>query len=810
MLNPQKKNRHLLEAAASSLIVASIFICVLQRYSYRHFFKSIAIYKGNKNMPVSRISREFYVEKEREQNHWTIEIEFFDKVGENRVFELTLNRIPVAAISVKGKRLVQEFAESLLVEGENALEVSSSEFWTFRRIRVKNIYGYSSGVFSAVIFHKDNQYADLSSWPLSWLGILGLLLFWWAAFVLNLISLLRSPPPQRFFRAERILRWLILLLFLAILLLPHLTRFRLLLGLKSAILLFSIYYALAFSGEVGWLFEKAGGRMLSLAPLLADWGEQVKKHLWFPWAGEDRLSAVFLVIFILMTLFFPGPNPRSGDSLEYQAMLVSWAEDFRPSVSRAVFSSTLKRLRVASFEEGEAMYDDLSYRFATLFREGRELDFPHFWFYSLAAAVFYPLVKLVSINPSYCFMLLHIILLVIAFAVIRKRLGGLAGLSLLLIVFFSPLLWFSNKAQIEFFTVVLSILGLALFIKDDFAAAAFCFAVVSTQNPPFAMLSFLAFLSGFLARRWAFIKRNILFWPVILFLVSLQPAYYWLRHGILNPVMATGGVRIGEDILSAKKMTSFLIDPDIGLFPNWPLSLVLLVVFVVLTIKKEVSLDRRTAVFFLISMPFLLWSQSRTFNVNHGGTINISRYALWHLYIFFFITWQLTLFLVGKVPPAKRFLAGVGAILVILQAIPFRPTRPEEYLKPTWVSRLLYNHVPWVYNPLPEIFVERQIGQERELPEDVWAVSNESGNKIYVWRRALDFLEPEEIPPIPNVHDLDRFLVHDEARRRFSRDRGKLFLFINGRGAKFRRSPAALLGAKRLFFSPISLLGCSS
>jgi hypothetical protein len=607
---------------------------------------------------------------------------------------------------------------------------------------------------------------------------------------------LRRHPPQRFFRVDRIFRCLILFLFLAILLLPQLTRFRLLVELKSAILLFSIYFALAFSYEGSKLLKKVLGRLVSFAPFLVGWGEQIKKHLFFLWKADDRLSAILLVAFVLMTMIYPGPNPRSGDSLEYQTMLVSWAEDFRPSVSEEIFASTLKRLRVASYREGETMYKELSNRFAELFKNSRELDFPHFWFYSLSAAVFYPPLKLVSMNPTFCFMLLHIVLLVVAFAIIRKKLGALAGLSLLLVVFFSPLLWFSNKVQVEFFTVILAILGLALFIKDDFAAAAFCFAVVSTQNPPFVMLSFLAILFGFCARRWAFIRRNILLWPAILFLVALQPAYYYLRHGIFNPVVATGGARIGEDLFSLKKMTCFILDPDIGLFANWPLSFVLLAVFVVLAMKKKVGPGRQTAIFFIISVPLLLWSQSRTFNVNHGGTVHISRYALWYLFVFFVVIWQSGLYLARKSLPAKRLLVGAGAALIIAQAIPFLPTRPESYLQPTWVSQLLYDHVPWVYNPVPEIFIERQMGQERVLPEDVWAVSNESGNKIYVRRGALDFLQPRDIPPIPTGPDLDRILVHDEARRRFSRARGKLFLYINGLGVKFKRSSVDLVASE--------------
>ncbi len=780
-------DRHLLRPAAFSLIAASIFASVLLLGSYRFFYKSIVMYKGRKDIAFSRISREFDIEKERERNRWMIEIEFFEKIRKRKTFELALNGTHLETVQVKGKKMFLDFEESWLRQGKNTLEVSSEEAWTFRRIRVKNVYGYSSGIFSAILFHRDNQYSNLLGWPSSFLGLLGLLLFWWVAFALNFLSLLRRPPPRRFFRADTILCWLILFLFLAILLLPYLSRFRLLVELKSAVILFSVYFALSFSYDGNRFLKRAAKRVVSFAPFLAVWRKWIKKRLYFPGKIEDRLSALFIIGFILLTLVYPGPNPRSGDSLEYQAMLVSWSEDFRPSVSRGIFSSTLKRLGVASFEQGEGIYEDLSLRFAPLFKKGRDLDFPHFWFYPLAAAVFYPLVKLVSTNPGFCFMLLHILLLIVSFLIIRKKLGGLAGLSLLLLVFFSPLLWFSNKVQVEFFTVILAILGLALFIKDDFAAAAFCFAVASTQNLPFALLSALAILFGFLRRRGEFVRKNIFLWPAVVFLVALQPAYYYLRHGIVNPVVATGGARMGEEILSAKKMTCFIFDPDIGLFSNWPLSLGLLAIFIVLAIKKKVGLRSRTAAFFIISLPLLLWSQSRTFNVNHGGTVHISRYALWYLYIFFFMIWQVTLFLARSVPPAKRLLIGLGAALVILQAIPFFPTRREEYLRPTWLSRWLYDHVPWIYDPLPEVFIERQLGQERELPEDVWAVSNESGNKIYVWRRALDFLEPKDIPPIPNAQGLDRFLVHDESRRRFSRASDKLFFYINGQAAKLRR-----------------------
>jgi hypothetical protein len=252
-------------------------------------------------------------------------------------------------------------------------------------------------------------------------------------------------------------------------------------------------------------------------------------------------------------------------------------------------------------------------------------------------------------------------------------------------------------------------------------------------------------------------------------------------------VVATGAARIDADVFSVKKMLCFILDPDIGLLVNWPVALPLIVVFLVLAWKKQAALSFRVWLFLLISVPVLLWSQSRTLNLNHGGTLHISRYALWFLYVFFLIVWQVGLYLSRAAGPGRRLWLGTSAALGIAIAFSYWPTRPETYVEPTWASRLIYDRWPGVYDPMPEIFTERYRGKEEHLPEDVWAVSNPSGNKILVRKgRMLRFSRVRDLPPIETCPALDRASVYRQARKRFSAQRQRTFIYINGLGGRLK------------------------
>jgi hypothetical protein len=172
--------------------------------------------------------------------------------------------------------------------------------------------------------------------------------------------------------------------------------------------------------------------------------------------------------------------------------------------------------------------------------------------------------------------------------------------------------------------------------------------------------------------------------------------------------------------------------------------------------------------------------------LNHGGTFSISRYALWYFYVFFLMAWQIGLYFSRRKIAVQRGFIWAVILLGFIGAAEFWPNRPEIYLRPTWASRLVYSRCPGLYDPMSEIFIERYRGKEREFPDDVWAVSNPSGNKILVLRIRMKRYKSEEgIPVVETCTALNPVLVYREAKERFARAPQKDYVYINGMGKKF-------------------------
>ena len=151
-LRPFLRARMPLLAILVSLATALVLLLVLRNFSYRQFPRTIDALKGDKTTIVSDLEREFSVAPGTERNSWNLEIEFFKRPDAEAVFRISVNGMPVQTIRAPGKRLVLEFSSPSLREGHNVLKISSATAWSFRRLRVKNISGYSSGFLSAVIF----------------------------------------------------------------------------------------------------------------------------------------------------------------------------------------------------------------------------------------------------------------------------------------------------------------------------------------------------------------------------------------------------------------------------------------------------------------------------------------------------------------------------------------------------------------------------------------------------------------------------------------------------------------------------------
>jgi len=789
MSSRQEASRRLILPSLISLGVALLFCLQLLHSTFLAFPRQIIVLKGDRGSRTPGVQAGFEVKKGAAGNTWVLEAEFFQRIDGQPDVGVSLNQTALPQARIRGKTLWVEFPARLLREGSNVLEVRVAEDIAYRRLRIKNIYGYSRGLISAVVFYHSNVYPEARLWPKAFLENMFLALFFILSFALNFLPAWARSFPRSLLRNWRMARYLIPVFFLVLIILPIVSKFRVWLELRTVLILVFLFYALIYSSWLEVFISKFQG---SAASLRRFWVEPAAKRERsdLPSRGkEDLVSIALALCFAFLILVYPGPIHRFGDSAEYCAMLVSWSENLSPRITADSLAKTERRLGLKTFTEERVAFSRLKERYPALVRNDKEMDLPHFWLYSLAAAVFYWPVRLLSLNIGLSFMLLHLALLTAAFFYVRRKLGPAAGLGLMLVVSFTPLFWFINKTQVEFTTVILAIVGVALFVSENLAASAFVFALSSTQNPPFAILSALVLVSGFVKNKWAVIRDGRLLWLGTFLLAILQPAYYYLSLGVLNPVVAAGGATFEGGLLSPKRMLSFIVDADIGLLANWPVALLLLIAVFVLAARRRLTIQGRTWVFLFLFIAVLLWSQSRTTNFNHGGTYNVSRYAVWYLGFFFLSIWQIYLASFRMARRPRRALAGAGLTVGLLVMAQYWPDRTEQYLRPTSLSRFLYDHIPKIYAPVPEVFIERYRGLEGEPPPEVWAVSNTSGNKILILGDRLTAFREESIPPIDTNPFLDRILVYHEAKKLKADNGRKNYFYIDGKGREFITRP---------------------
>lgn len=401
------------------------------------------------------------------------------------------------------------------------------------------------------------------------------------------------------------------------------------------------------------------------------------------------------------------PAIRVGDGSEYYALYLAIETTLRPWMTAESFSH-YGRLVEQGGILGVVSMDHLSQSFPELIL-GETHDFNHFWFYSALAALMGSLVPF-GIYPHTAFLLLHWLLFYVPVILAYRHFGWRGLVVVLLMTIGSPLLWFTNKVHTEFFTYCLLLAATISVVRRGYVLGAICMALASTQNPS------LAIVAGFLLCARAFFsgQGSYSFWELVgvvatVLIVFLHPAYYFFRFGVPTPQLLAGGADLGTNLSTAY---IWLIDPDIGLFPNWPLGVVLLVggAWAWRARGTGVQLvDRVGWIYLLVYLVVCLYSHASTVNINSGASPGISRYALWYAPLVFpfalkFVEWL-----------ATRKYAAICAVLVVgvLLAWGIRANSPllgESYTKPTSLSLFIQQRLPGLYDPPPELFLERYSG----------------------------------------------------------------------------------------------------
>lgn len=422
------------------------------------------------------------------------------------------------------------------------------------------------------------------------------------------------------------------------------------------------------------------------------------------------LLAVLISVFVYIPFFFFTQPVRVGDGSEYYAMAVAWSESHRPYMTETGWAH-YDLLYESNAVPGISGTDELEEYSPELTVKDSQ-DFNHFWFYSLGAAVIAEMGDYSGINiPIHtAFLIWHCVLLALLLIVSLRHFGWRGLLVALLLTFLSPAFWYLDKVHTEFFTFCLTTTAVIYFIRRKYFPSAFFLALAATQNISFSLISLFVLGIGIFRRPKTKLKVNEIILILATLLINLlHPAYYLLRYGTPDPQFLSGGAQVG---LHFSHFWLWLLDPDVGLLPNWWFGVVLLLLALIIAIKRKFKFDglHIWLIFCLVYLAVSLFAQGSTINLNSGASPGLARYGLWYIALFF-----PTLVLLIQQFNKTGWLAGVFSLFSVLAAVysgfTYLPTNGgTAHCQPSAVSWWLQKNLPGVYDPPAEIFAERYGG----------------------------------------------------------------------------------------------------
>ncbi len=483
-------------------------------------------------------------------------------------------------------------------------------------------------------------------------------------------------------------------------------------------------------------------------------------------APRPRVALVWaLALGVLLALALPRSR-IIGDGREYllyaQAFAAHLSPDIRPS-DLARVAGMLERSDPGFGELAESFGNEQqlgSLRFGRGFvtaPDGRLYSW-HFWLYPLLVAPFLLLVQAIGQAPALAFTLCNGVFVAGALAYLLLRWQAAPAARALLAGLFlttgtTYYLWWSHP---EVYTASLLLLALMTGSDRRYGPAMLASALAATQNPPLVLLlGGLAVLGLWDARRARAPTRLaaagvagrpdgrhsprlaplLAYLAASLVIAALPALFFGATLGVLNPIAAGGAADPG--LIGVQRLMSMYFDLNLGLVVAAPGILIGIALTAVLlavawlrglragtaaAARAEPDPDRgfvavaRPGLVLLaciaISAAMALPALSTT-NWNHGQTV-FSRYAYW---LGVPLVFGLVIGLRALAPPIRiavgLFVIGTQALAVAYYGL-FGNTWRGDYLAFKPVSSQLMRHLPALYNPVPEIFIERIAG--RELP----------------------------------------------------------------------------------------------
>jgi len=254
----------------SSLVLALVFSLILHEFSFRELQKKVVRVSGSRESRATKVSKDFFLDGVRDDDVYILEARFFERRRDDLNLNILLNETQVLSFAADRKAKFIEFPGSLLRNGKNTLAVTADKPWSFKTLRLKNIFGYSSGFPRLAVLPEKNEFRASGS-PRSDHGYpIFLILFISSVFIFNLLSRGEKVHLSQWARAVRNLRCIVPALFLLVLIIPLLTKYRVVLGFRSVLYLAAIYFGLLHGEKIKNFAARAAREF---PRLVASWQE---------------------------------------------------------------------------------------------------------------------------------------------------------------------------------------------------------------------------------------------------------------------------------------------------------------------------------------------------------------------------------------------------------------------------------------------------------------------------------------------------------------------------------------------------------
>ena len=489
------------------------------------------------------------------------------------------------------------------------------------------------------------------------------------------------------------------------------------------------------AGVVAWT---TGGFAFSLGPLHVSATDPARLFMegclaLLAWAAvalerPDKRAALIVICLVMayyVALVAESSTRRVGDGHEYIAMARQLSALRRPSVSQRELDM------VAGEMAALPGYGPTDLREPTLVAADGRQDFRHFWVYPMVVAPVLAVVRAIGLHWNHAFTMVNIALLAVFAWCALPRLGTSATILLTS----SPIIWWIDKAHIEVFNFAL--LGTALVLcRKAPRTALLLLGVLTAQNPGFALI-LVPVAAGMLWTTRGTERRSLAAAVAGAGLIAaVHPAYYFWRFA--GPTPLSTAINYSWPGLTA--IVTPIVDPDLGLC--WWFPGLLATLGISALGRKEPSRERVLLAAVSIGSLLMLLLVAASGNVNHGATPGVSRYAIW------LAPCAIVAFRMDGSDGPRRWLLTVVALASAGQiAWTSHPKMSENSLAPTSASIWVSDHLPRLYDPLPEVFSERYTGVDGAVPLPV--SSHECGKVLLSGLRRTSVRWPIPCMPAP-------------------------------------------------------------